>query len=334
MRMRPTIFFCVGNALLQSVGASVVTERLSGDGDMSLRLREDRMMVKRYGYGVDDDDNGDDDEDDGGDGGDNSGDDNGDDTNEEYLFQMCLSNPSVNETVSDYTQPCQIFSQMELECMTIGKLSSTCSNSLQINIKTGATDDLEAPKECMCGSGSGYFDMLYACNNCYKVHGGTENSEYYDVSAFSSASKVFCSATPATIWLDVLATILEPLATATSSGTDLFPSQTAVSDYFTGTLETKLGEITGDATLKTFFPEITNVSIPDQTIVSSSFESTSPVPASITSAASTVISTDASSSSSSASATATATGNGAADRKVVNGMIKGMVVGAGIMLLM
>lgn len=292
--MRVAVLICAGTVLLQGVGASVLGLGRSEGVGKSLRLRQD------------DSDDGDD-----GDFGDDSDDGEDDGSTEYYLAEMCMGDFENIDSIANATLPCEIFSFMEVEC----------------DLEYDGPDDLLFQQECMCGAGSTFFDMMFACENCLKVHGGTENVDYYDDSALSSVSASFCAATPAIDFADALSTVIEPLPTATGPGTDQFPSQTAISDYFTGSLETKLGQITGSATPGSDYPTATATS-------STSVETGSTTKLSTTASSTGSVSAKGSATSSSSASSATASGNAAAGGKVVSGMLKGLAAGAGIMFLM
>lgn len=108
----------------------------------------------------------------------------------------------------------------------------------------------------MCGPGSGYFDMFGGCNSCFEVHGGVEGEDWFPPALIGSVSANFCTGTPQTDIDDLFDSMVQTAipSSAMTTANDLFPSQTAVSLYFTGTLETAAGEITGSALAATWDP--------------------------------------------------------------------------------
>jgi len=264
--------------------------------------------------------------------------DDGDDAEENYLSEVCFPNWSPDSDDLSTGTPCEAFAGIQISCEANGTLPI----------------DLLAQQECICGAGSGYFEMLAGCNDCLKVHGGTENYDYYDTSFISSASSSFCTGTPTTDFDDLLDNMASTVVPASVTGTDLFPNQTAVSLYYTGSILLNGGQITGSAALATYtgsfsgsgpestsgdriFPSqsITTGLAPGQTGISTSGtvttianKSSSKVSNSGSSTSTgTSRSSDASSTASSTSASAKATGNAAAGVKVMGGMLAFVAAG-------
>jgi len=256
-------------------------------------------------------------QDDGSDGGD------GEDGDSSYLAEVCYSD--YLDDSAEITTPCEAFDVISSECEANGT----------------DTIDYIAQQECICGKGSGYFDMFYGCNNCFKVHGGVENEDYYPTAAVSSASAAFCTGTPSTDFDDLIYNMLNTASVTQASGTDLFPSNTAVSDYFTGTIETQGGKITGSATLATYTGEFDSEStsadnlIPSVTAGLASGETGVTTSTTGSGTASQASSTKTTGSSNSAStsgtgASASATGNAAADLKAMSGMLSVVAAAVGV----
>ncbi|RDW77863.1 hypothetical protein BP5796_05715 [Coleophoma crateriformis] len=115
--------------------------------------------------------------------------------------------------------------------------------------------DYKAEQDCFCGSS--YWDMMEACSNCFFVHGfprGPGDPVAAEASWVKSLSRAECTpATPTQPFSSIL-------TTSTLSGTmteliitlsnDQFPSQTAVSNYYTSTAPVSVGQITGSATAR------------------------------------------------------------------------------------
>jgi len=147
----------------------------------------------------------------------------------------------------------------------------------------------------------------------------------------SSISASYCGVSATTDFNDVVADMAATLVIATTTGTDLFPSQTAVSDYFTGTVGTNVGQTTGSE----YFPSSTSAVVASQTVVSSSSETNGKSSSSKLSATtSSTGSLSTSSSSSSSASSAKATGNAAVNGKVVNSLFQVVAAGAGIIYMM
>ncbi|KAG4028131.1 hypothetical protein MFRU_024g01010 [Monilinia fructicola] len=109
--------------------------------------------------------------------------------------------------------------------------------------------DYLAHAQCMCNGG--FFSNWLGCLNCDYVHGGRSPAE---VSAFNtiitSASNQLCTGTPTAGFAAIFNSLgggdVAP-GTATRL-TDLYPSETAVSLYYTASGKQGIGAITGSAT--------------------------------------------------------------------------------------
>jgi len=322
--MRVAIMICAG-ALLHSVAASAASlnDRSLSKGLRSLSIGPESLSLRQDDGGDDGGDDGDDggDNDNGGDNGDNGDGDNGESPHAEYLDNVCF----VNIEVATNT-PCSAFQHLSFECQANGT----------------APIDLLAEQECICGSDS-YFDMLLACNACMKVHGGIENEDFFDTSIVSSASAAFCTGTPVTEFNVLLDDMIATAVVATVTGTDLFPSETAVSLYYKGKIETNPGQITGSATLAVSsasftsgFVESTGSSDSSASTTSSFIaQTTAPTHTGSSSASSTGASTSTgTSTSTNTSTSASATGNAASNGNVVSGMLQGFAALIGIIYMM
>jgi hypothetical protein len=114
-----------------------------------------------------------------------------------------------------------------------------------------------AEQECLCPSS--YWVASSACFDCYLVHGYINETKEDSNSRISSLSSAECLATSppiqpyanlvSTSTLNVTSVLLAP---DDAIGTDRFPNQTAVSNYFTstGTSLWTTGLITGSATAR------------------------------------------------------------------------------------
>jgi hypothetical protein len=104
----------------------------------------------------------------------------------------------------------------------------------------------------MCGGS--FFEDWIGCLDCDYVHGG--RSEQI-VSAFNtiitSASHALCTGTPTADFAALFSSASDGVApSGTNTGvTDLYPSQTAISLYYTPSGKQGVGAITGNATAAT-----------------------------------------------------------------------------------
>ena len=125
----------------------------------------------------------------------------------------------------------------------------------------GTTEiDFLAEQECLC-NGS-YFEAALACDDCYDVHGYTDYTPAEQSSSVTSLSIAECSPSPP---YQPFSNLLPPANIASleasppiTLGTDLFPNNTAVNNYFTVTASMTPGQITGSATGRLTI--ITNIS--------------------------------------------------------------------------
>ncbi|KAK6595453.1 hypothetical protein H4I96_09772 [Botrytis cinerea] len=148
---------------------------------------------------------------------------------EDYLSSVCSPN-----ITSGTIPPC-------IEVITI---QSACTPN-------GTTPlDYLAHAQCMCNGG--FFGNWLGCLNCDYVHGGRSPAV---VSAFNtiitSASNQLCTGTPTASFAAIFNSlggggdVAEGTATQL---TDLYPSETAVSLYYTASGNQGVGAITGSAT--------------------------------------------------------------------------------------
>lgn len=154
---------------------------------------------------------------------------------EAYLSSVCLPN------VTNPVPPCQEIINIQSACQPNGT----------------ATVDFTAHQECMCGGG--FFSNWIGCLNCLYVHGARSPAETIAFNQIlTSASNIFCTGTPTTIFAAIFSSLsdasLSVPSTAKTGVTDLYPSQTAVSLYYTASGPQGEGAITGSATLATKVP--------------------------------------------------------------------------------
>lgn len=150
--------------------------------------------------------------------------------NQEYLDSVC--SPSVNGGTGAIPP-----------CISIKSIQQQC--------KPNGTQPLDyvAHAQCLCNGPSTFFSDWLGCRNCILIHGGMtqrNHDTYADI--LSAASSSLCGGTPTAKFEDIFATV-ESKATPVASGStvfsDLFPSSTAVSLYYTASGTQGPGAITG-----------------------------------------------------------------------------------------
>jgi hypothetical protein len=150
--------------------------------------------------------------------------------NQEYLDSVC--SPSVDGATGAIPP-----------CISIKSIQQQC--------KPNGTQPLDyaAHAQCLCNAPSTFFSDWLGCRNCILIHGGMTQRDHdtYD-NILSAASSSICSGTPTARFEDIFA-MVESKATPVASGStvfsDLFPSSTAVSLYYTASGTQGPGAITG-----------------------------------------------------------------------------------------
>ncbi|KAF8849189.1 hypothetical protein BDZ45DRAFT_244548 [Acephala macrosclerotiorum] len=135
---------------------------------------------------------------------------------EAYLNSVCLPNVTAPAVIP----PCQEITNIESACLPNGT----------------STLDLIAHAQCMCGGS--YFEDWIGSLNCDYVHGGRSpavTSAFHTI--LTSASNELCTGTPTASFQAIFSSLQYNVAANGSATdvTDLYPSQTAVSLYFTPT---------------------------------------------------------------------------------------------------
>ncbi|KAH9221085.1 hypothetical protein DL95DRAFT_382494 [Leptodontidium sp. 2 PMI_412] len=146
---------------------------------------------------------------------------------EAYLAEVCFPN-----TTTPVVPPCQEIINIQSACTANGT--------------TGIY--LLAHAQCMCG-GSFFADWI-GCLNCNYVHGARspQNVDSFHT-IISSASNALCTGTPTATFAAIFSSLSEgaaPTGTDTAMS-DQFPSQTAISLYYTVSGTQGVGAITGEA---------------------------------------------------------------------------------------
>ncbi|PQE13928.1 collagen Mcl1 protein [Rutstroemia sp. NJR-2017a BBW] len=218
-----------------------------------------------------------------------------------YLDSVC----SPNVTGSSTIPPCISITTIQTLCLPNGTSSSDFLSSAQ----------------CMC-SGSFFSDWL-GCLNCDYVHGGRSDAE---VSAYhsiiSTVSNELCTGTPTAAFAALFSSAGGEDVAVGGTGTDKYPSQTAVSLYYTytGSGSQGPGVVTGTAGAATT----------SGTVSTGSPTGTSTTAAKTTSAGQTASKTSATAATGTGSPSSSTSSGGAAPTGVMRGVL-GMVVGGMVM---
>jgi len=156
---------------------------------------------------------------------------------QDYLNSVC--SPNITITPGAVIPPCVSVVNIETQCRPNG---------------TTPLDYL-AHAECMCSPPSTYFADWIACRQCLYLHGGLTQLALNQFSAIiSAASNSLCTGTPTAVFQSIFPSVQSAGASVTSGSTvfsDQFPSQTAVSLYYTASGKQGTGAITGSAAAAT-----------------------------------------------------------------------------------
>jgi hypothetical protein len=156
--------------------------------------------------------------------------------NQEYINSVC--NPSI--TTPGSTIP---------PCISITTIQTDCTSN-------GTTPlDYLASAECMCNPPSTFFADWEGCQQCLFVHGARSQQDLDTYSSIiSSASNILCTGTPTADFAAIFSSVAATAAPATTGSTvlsDQFPSQSAVSLYYTASGSQGPGAISGSTTAAT-----------------------------------------------------------------------------------
>jgi hypothetical protein len=149
----------------------------------------------------------------------------------EYLDTVCKP---ATKNPTDTVPPCVSVETIETLCEPNGT----------------APIYLAAHQQCMCGGS--FFAEWPACQNCLFYHGLRNEREVaqYD-GILSAVSSSFCgTATPTAVFASIFKTIQSSFPVPSTGGTvssDMAPSSTAVSLYYTASVSQGPGAITGSA---------------------------------------------------------------------------------------
>jgi hypothetical protein len=229
------------------------------------------------------------------------------DNTEQYLQEVC--SPNTTSPVP----PCQAIINIESACQPNGTSPLAYS----------------AHQQCMCNGG--FFSNWRGCLNCAYVHGTRSEAVAEAFSAIlSSASSQFCSTATLTAvfasYFSALSDSSPQTATrAATSVSDQYPSQSAVSLYYTATGNQGPGAITGSAAQATAV-----VSSSGKASSSGSLAASAATSSSAKQSSSSAKSTQTGSSSAASSSSAAQTG--AANAVVVSEGLVAVIAGAMMLL--
>jgi len=165
----------------------------------------------------------------------------------DYISRVCLPTIfNVTKGEDSLTARLLAYENSPFPCERSIYLESVClSNGTEII-------DFIAEQECLCNGG--YFSASEGCDACQFAHGLVSPvSPEEEASARSSLSAAECTPNPPT---QGFTNLFPPLNTASlltrvqTISNDMFPNQTAVSNYFTATRQLTPGEVTGSATAR------------------------------------------------------------------------------------
>lgn len=149
-------------------------------------------------------------------------------TNSAYLDSVCAPN---------ITNPNPI-----PPCISIDTIQSLCAPN-------GTTPlAYQASAQCLCNPPSTFFSDWLGCRRCLVTHGGLSEREYNGFSGvLAAASTQLCSGTPTTDFAAIFATATASggAAQGATTSSDAYPSQSAVSLYYTPPGPQGPGSITG-----------------------------------------------------------------------------------------
>jgi hypothetical protein len=192
----------------------------------------------------------------------------------DYINKMCLPT-KVNVTRGENSLMARLlaYEHSPFPCERVTYLEEVCfSNGTEII-------DFIAEQECLCNGG--YFSATEGCEACQFAHGLVSPfSPEEQASARSSLSAAECTPNPPT---QGFTNFFPPINTASlltqvqTISNDMFPNQTAVSNYFTTTTPLTPGQVTGSATARlTSYTNTGNVRFTPTSSLSSGSSTTSP----------------------------------------------------------
>jgi len=149
-------------------------------------------------------------------------------TNDAYLSSVCLpSIPNANPIPP---------------CISINTIEGLC----QANGTTPLA--YQAHAACLCGAPSSFFQDWLGCRRCLVAHGGLSERDFNkNRGLLADASSKLCGGSPTTDFAGYFATATPAggAAQGATMSSDSFPSQSAVSLYYSPSVSQGPGAITG-----------------------------------------------------------------------------------------
>lgn len=138
---------------------------------------------------------------------------------EVYLNRMC--SPEFTVTPGAVVPP----------CISVRNIQGQCEP------KVNSSSELLAHARCLCDPPSSFFSDWAGCQQCLFAHGGRSQANLDTFNTVvQSASAALCTGTPTADFAALYASAggrVTPVTTGGTVSSDRFPSQTAVSLYFT-----------------------------------------------------------------------------------------------------
>ncbi|KAL5318002.1 hypothetical protein ACEPPN_015106 [Leptodophora sp. 'Broadleaf-Isolate-01'] len=167
-----------------------------------------------------------------------------DDPSITYVTSVCLPGymEAFNNVDVSFEEMLESLHDSPLPCEQEGYIFYTC-------MAHGTTEiDFLAEQQCICGSN--FLSANEGCNACYREHGSPNGIEVPE-SEVSSIWTAACSASPTQPFSAYFNTADDQQFSPTITlGTDKFPNNTAISNYWTGVPSASVGSITGSATAR------------------------------------------------------------------------------------
>ena len=175
----------------------------------------------------------------------------------DYLMEVCMPNyyefiekyRDVAYTPEDWAAMKKKLEASEFPCELEGVYSGNCIE----DVSDDKTRDAKKEQDCLCSSN--FFEIKRVCFDCYRVHGFDPLEADYSKASVLALQTAFCSATKAVLYGDAYTSRKDVSYTGSYtgdmmkfvSGTDLYPSQTDISHYYTAPSATTTAASNGAA---------------------------------------------------------------------------------------
>lgn len=176
----------------------------------------------------------------------------------DYLMEVCM--PNYKEFIHKYQTVAYTPEEWAAFMKKMGASEFPCeleafhqSNCLDKS-SGDETRDVKAEQDCLCRSN--FFEMKSACFDCSKVHGLDPLEMDYSKAVVPALQTAFCSATKPVLYGDAYTSRKDVSYTGSYTGgdmmkfvtgTDLYPSQTDISHYYTAASVTTTAASSGAA---------------------------------------------------------------------------------------